>query len=72
MGAHRKASVQEEDAAVSPRSEQATIIRRRRERRVVFLKCDVDVFEGRWSRSRRAGGEAEAMGLVVIVVRVLA
>lgn len=32
----------------------------------------VDVFEGRGSRSRRSNGEAEAMGLVDVVVGVLA
>lgn len=70
--AHGQASVEEEHAAVGPGREQAAVLGRRGEVWVVLFEAFVDVLEGGRSWSRRADGEAEAVGLVEVVVGVLA
>ncbi|KAG9991679.1 hypothetical protein KCU98_g199, partial [Aureobasidium melanogenum] len=55
----------------SPRCEQASFVGRRLERRVFLFQCFVDVLE-RWrSGGRRSDGEAEAMSLIEVMVRIL-
>ncbi|KAG9938629.1 uracil-DNA glycosylase, partial [Aureobasidium melanogenum] len=54
-----------------PRCEQASFVGRRLERRVFLFQCFVDVLE-RWrSGGRRSDGEAEAMSLIEVMVRIL-
>ena len=70
-GAYGEAGVEEEDALVGPRGEQAAVLGRRAEIGVFFLDGCVDVLEGGWSRGWRPDGEAQAVGLVVTVIGVL-
>lgn len=68
---HRQARVEQENAAVGPWRQQAAILRRCFEVRVIFLQRNVDVFERGGSGRGRADGEAETVGLVDVVVRIL-
>lgn len=68
----RQAGVEHQHAAVGPGGEQAAILGRGQERRVVVFKGDVDVFEGWGGAGRWADGESEAVSLVGPVVGVLA
>lgn len=65
-------SIQQQNTAVSPRSEQATVPRRGLEVRVVLFQGDVHVLQTRRSRGWGPDGEAQTMGLVDVVVGVLA
>lgn len=66
-----KASVQQQDATVCPWREKTAILRRFFERRIVILQAFVDVDETWWSLGGRTDGEAEAVGLIDVVIRVL-
>lgn len=70
--ADRQAGVEHEHAAVRPRGQQAAVLGRRAEARVVLPEGNVHVLERRGGRGRGADGEGEAVGLVVVVVGVLA
>jgi len=70
--ADSKARVQQQDTAVRPGREETTLVRRRLVVGVVDLEGLVDVLEGGWRRCGRTDGEAEAVGLVGVMVRVLA
>lgn len=72
MRADRQAGVEEEDATVCPGGEQAAFVRWGFEGWIVLFQRDVDVFETWRGWGGRADGEAEAVGLVNVVVRVLA
>jgi hypothetical protein len=72
MGANSQTSIQQQDSAVCPGRQQTAVLGRRLEIRIVLFQGDVDVFEGWWRRCRRAHGETEAVGLVVVVVGILA
>jgi hypothetical protein len=67
-----EARVQQQDTTVGPWREEAAPVWRRLVVRVVDLECLVDVLEGWWCGCGRADGEAEAVGLVGVVVGVLA
>lgn len=68
---HCQARVQEQDAAICPWCEEAALVGRGLVFWIVDLECFVDVLEGRGSGCRWTDGEAEAVGLVRAVVRVL-
>jgi hypothetical protein len=72
MSADGKAGVQQQDAAIGPRCEEAAVLWGRTEGRVVIGETFVDVFEGRGSGGRCADGETKPVGLVQVVVGVLA
>ena len=67
-----EASVQHEDAAVCPGSEETSTVWWWLERGVILLESNVHVLERRRRRGRRANGEGQSMGLVVVVVGILA
>ena len=69
---HGQASIQQQYAAIRPGCEQAAVLRGRREGGVFFLEELVDVLQGRGCGRGWADGEAEAVGLVDVVVGVLA
>lgn len=69
---HGEAGVQQEDAAVCPGSEETAVLGGRSKGWIVLFQGDVDVLEGRGSGGGRTHGEAEAVGLVVVVVGILA
>lgn len=70
--AHSQAGVEKEHATLSPGSEQATVLRRRREGGVILFKALVDVLKRGRGGCRWPNGEAEAVGLVQVVVGILA
>ncbi len=69
---HRKARVEQQDAAVGPGGQETAVVGWGFERGVVLLEGLVHVLEGRRRAGGRADGEAEAVGLVDVVVGVLA
>lgn len=72
VGPHGQARVEQEYAAVGPGREQAALVARRGEGRVVVLEADVHVAERGGRGGGRAHGECEAVRLVDVVVGVLA
>ncbi len=72
MCADGEARIEHENATFGPGREQSSVFGRRDEGRVVLLEGRVHVLEGGWSGRGRAHREAEAVGLVVVVVGVLA
>lgn len=64
--------IQEQDAAIGPRCEKPAVVGWGRECGVVLLQGDVDILERRGRGRRGADGEAEAVGLVEVVIGVLA
>ena len=70
--AHRETGVEKEDSAVCPWGEEAAVLGRRGESRVVVFEGYVNVFQGGWRGDGGANGEAETVGLVEVVVGVLA
>lgn len=71
--ANGEACVEQEHATISPWGQQSSFVRWRLERLGIFgFQQFVDVGERRRSRRGRADGEAQAMGLVGTVIRVLA
>jgi len=70
--ADRKAGIQHKYPAVCPWGEEAPVLGGRDEGRIVFFDGDVDVLERGWGGGGGADGEAEAVGLVEVVVGVLA
>lgn len=72
MCADSQTSVQHEHAPLGPGNEQTPIIRGCHEIRVVLFDALVDVYQRGGCASGWADGEAEAVGLVVVVVGVLA
>ena len=70
--ADRQARVEEQHALLRPRGEEAAVLLGRDERGVVALQGGVHVFQTGWGRRGWADGETQAVGLVVVVVRVLA
>lgn len=72
MRSDRKTRVQQQHAAVSPRGEQAAVVGRSFEKRVILFERFVYIFEGRGSGCWCTHGEAEAVGLVEVVIGVLA
>ena len=71
MCSDSQTSVQEKNASICPRCQEASLLGRRFELGVVFLDCFVDVQQRRRCRSRRPNREAHSMGLINIVIRVL-
>lgn len=69
---HGEAGIEHEDAAIGPGGEEAAIFGWRGEVGVVFFEGDVHVFERGRGRGRWSDGEAEAVGLIDVVVGVLA
>lgn len=69
---HRKARIEQQDAAVGPRGKETAVVGWGFERGVVLLEGLVHVLEGRRRAGGWADGEAEAVGLVDVVVGVLA
>jgi hypothetical protein len=69
---HRETRVQHQDTAVRPRCQQTAPVRRLLEVRIVLLERRVYILERGWGRRRRTDGEAEAVGLVWVVVGILA
>ena len=67
-----QASVDEQDTTICPRGQQTTLVWRRLVVRILFLEAFVDVLERGGSGVRRTNGEAESVGLVWSVIRVLA
>ena len=67
-----QAGVEEEDAAVGPGGQEPAVARGRGERRIVLFDCCIYILERRGGWGRRPDGEAEAVGLVEVVVGVLA
>jgi len=65
-------SIEEQDSSVRPRREQTAVLGWGLEVWVVLSKRDIDVLEGWWRGCRRPNGEAETVGLVQVVVRILA
>jgi len=72
MGAYGKAGIEHEHAALGPGCEKATAVGGLAEEGVVVFQGDVHIFKGRGSRGGRFDREGQAVGLVVVVVRVLA
>lgn len=70
--AHRQAGVDHEHAPLCPGGEQAAVVRGRDEVGIALFDALVDVDEGGRCACGWADGEAEAVGLVVVVVGVLA
>jgi hypothetical protein len=70
--ADSQTSVEHEDALLSPGSEETPVIRGCHEVRVVLFDALVDVDQRGGCAGGWADGEAEAVGLVVVVVGVLA
>lgn len=68
----RETGIQHEDAAIGPGGEEAAVSGGRGEVGVVFFDGRVDVFEGGRGGGGGPDGEAEAVGLVEVVVGVLA
>lgn len=64
--------IEQEHPLLGPGSEQPSAVGGLLEGRIVVLQGKVDVLERRGSWRRRAYGEAEAVSLAVVVVRVLA
>ena len=71
VAANSEARVYHEDAIVCPGGQEPAFLRRLFEVRIVFLQRDVDVAERGRGGGGRAHGEAEAVGLVGIVVGIL-
>jgi hypothetical protein len=71
MRSDSQAGVEHKNTLLRPWRQEAAILWRRRKRWVVILQRDVHVLQARRSGSRRANGEAEAMGLIVVVIWVL-
>lgn len=69
---YRKACIQQQDATVRPWGQQSSVLRRRLEVGVVLLECFVYILKGGWGRRRCTHGEAQAVGLVDVVIGVLA
>jgi hypothetical protein len=69
---HRQTRVEQQDAAVGPGRQQAAVVRGRLEIWVVLFQTDVDVAQRGGQFGARPDGEAEPVGLVVVVVGVLA
>lgn len=72
MRAYGQASVEHQYTTLSPGYEKATLVCGSLERRIVIMNFVKDVDEGRRGRSWRADGECKAMGLVIIMIRILA
>lgn len=72
VSADGQTCIEKQDATVGPRRQKTTFVRRRVEGRVIFLQSGVDVLERRWGGCWGTNGEAEAVGLVEVVVGVLA
>lgn len=72
MSPNGQASVEEQDTAICPRSEESTFVWRCLKCRVILLESDVDVFQRRGRWRWWTNGEAETMGLVVVMIWVLA
>ena len=72
MRSNRQTRVQEQYTTVGPRCEEPAVLRRWLEGWIVFRKRDIDILQRRGSRRRGTDGEAEAMSLVEVVIRVLA
>lgn len=70
--AYGQAGVEEKHATLSPGREEAAILGRRRERRIIFFEALVDILKRGRSGCRWANGETEAVGLIQVVVGVLA
>ena len=70
--AHREHGVEHQHATVCPGRQEAAVVGRGFVVWEVVFQGDVDVCEGWGSAGRRAHAEAEAVGLVDVVVRVLA
>jgi len=69
---YRQTGIQQQDATVCPGGEETAFVGRRLEGRVVDREGFVNVCEGRGRVDGRADGEAEAVGLVDVVIGVLA
>ena len=70
---HCQTRIEKQYATVCPRGEQTSFLRRSFEAvRVLFLEKFIDVCEGRGRRCGRADREAETVGLVWTMVRILA
>ena len=67
-----EAGVEQQDSSIGPRCEEPAVLGWSVEVRVVFLEGGVHVLQAWWSRRRWTDGEAEAVGLVDVVVGVLA
>jgi len=72
MCADSETRIQQQHTTVGPWCQEAAFIGWGFEVRIVLLKSLIDVEKRWWSGSRRTDGEAQAMGLVVIMVWVLA
>lgn len=72
MRSNGQAGIQQQHTPVGPRCEEAAVLGRWLEGRVVFGNRDIDVLQGRRSSRRGTDGEAEAMSLVKVVIRILA
>lgn len=72
MRADRQTGIQKQHAAIRPRGEESTVAGWRLESRIVVAEGGVDVFERGGCRGGGPDGEAETVGLVVVVVGVLA
>lgn len=72
VGADSQAGVEEKDASICPWCEEAAVLGWFFKERVVFLEGDVHVLEAGRCLRGWADGEAEAVGLVEVVVGVLA
>lgn len=72
MCPHGQASIQQQDASVCPWGQEASSVGWSVKGGVVLLDGFVDVLERRWSWCGWADREAEAVGLVEVVVGVLA
>lgn len=72
MGADCETSIEEKDTGFRPRSQETAIIWWRFEGGIVLFDCYIDVLERRWCGSWRTDAEAQAMGLIHIVIGILA
>jgi len=70
--ADRETGVEHEHTAIGPEGKETAIFGGRGEVGIVFFDGGVDVFKGGGRGGGGADGEAEAMGLVEVVVGVLA
>lgn len=67
-----KTRIEHQNTTICPWYEQTAIVGRRLETRVALLDAFVDVDE-RWRRSGwRTHGEGQAVGLVIVMIRILA
>lgn len=72
VGTNSEACVEHQNATLGPRREKPTFISWRLEVRIVNLDSLVDIDQRRWGSDRGSDGEAQAMGLVMIVIGILA